>query len=115
MKNLILYTSLMASSAAMAGGSWGGGTPPAMNTEELLSKIPSDSLIKTSGGKILIPLTPESIRRLNIRTSTGIETSIKTDTGEVFMLRKDADRLIDKMKAAEVIENLKMNDAAIGR
>ena len=138
MKNkiILMASQLLFASSLMAGGT-SGGTPPAMNLEgtledvtgafpgselggsllgaerieELLSKLPSKDLIKTTEGKTLIPLSAENIRRLNIRTSTGIEASITTDKGEVFRLRRDlSDRLIDKKKLAEVIEKLQLEN-----
>ncbi len=92
-----------------------GGTPPLSidlgkgvlgreRIEQLLGNLPSRDLIKTLDGKTLIPLSPENIRRLNLRTSTGIEATLKTDLGETFRVKPINSRLIDKFKAAEVVE-----------
>ena len=122
---------------AMAGGG-SGGTPPAMEAEtellesitsrldittsdladkttspmDLLSQIKSGDLLKGFGGKTLIPLSEDAIRRLKIRASATGSAVLNTDGGEKFILQRDRikDRLIDFQKAAEVIEKAELEE-----
>ncbi len=127
-KLVLLASQLFIVTTLMASGTQGG-TPPLMTAEDvptaitllpnrgfekapfgedrmeqLVGNVPSRDLIRTPLGRTLIPLSSESIRRLNVRTSTGTDALIKTDSGESFRVRPVDHRLIDPMRAAEVVE-----------
>ncbi|RYZ89004.1 MAG: hypothetical protein EOP04_08010 [Proteobacteria bacterium] len=126
-KTIFVATQLLFATGAYAGGS-SSGTPPAKNinympidettnpewdlnqsplngqSSETIFNVPSRDLIRTAAGQTLIPLSPQSIRRLTMRSSTGIDSFIVTDLNERFRVRSINQKLIDSVKAAEVVE-----------
>ncbi len=84
----------------LEGGSGGNGGPPA----ELLGSIPAESILRSPRGVRLVPLTDDSIRRLEMRITAAGTTTVGLDTGEKFTFQKDlTGRLLDYKKAAEII------------